>query len=183
MKLSLLPNIITTLRLLAIPPLAWLLLEQKYQQALILALAAGFSDLADGYLAKRFGWITRYGGIVDPLADKLLMLTSFSTLAWLGHLPWWLLYLTLLRDFTIVAGATAYHYLIEPLTAEPTLLGKINTALQVLLVAAVLIHVGFHQLPDTLIAILITLVAALTVITLIQYVWIWAQRTRLRWPS
>ncbi|GAB4184243.1 MAG: CDP-alcohol phosphatidyltransferase family protein [Wenzhouxiangellaceae bacterium] len=178
-----LPNIITTLRLLSVPPLVWLILHEAYPAALLLALAAGFSDLMDGYLAKRNNWVSRYGSIADPLADKLLMLASFASLAWQELLPWWLLYLTLFRDLVIVSGATAYHFLVEPLTATPTLLGKLNTTLQILLVTAVLIDAGYSPLPPWLLLSLILAVTVVTTITLLQYVIIWSIRTRERWPQ
>jgi len=82
-----LPNLISMLRILMVPPVAWLIVEQHYALALGLFVVAGVSDGVDGFLAKHYGWTSRLGSILDPLADKLLLSVSFVTLAWLGHLP------------------------------------------------------------------------------------------------
>ena len=76
--------------------------------ALVLFAVAGFSDALDGFLAKHYHWESRLGSILDPLADKLLLVASFATLTWLGLIPYWLLWLVLGRDVLIVAGALAY---------------------------------------------------------------------------
>jgi cardiolipin synthase len=182
MNLSALPNIITTLRLLAVPPVAWLLLHAHYQEALWLTVIAGLSDLLDGFLAKRFGWTSRFGSIADPLADKLLMLVSFACMAWQGLLPWWLWFLTLLRDLVIVSGGAAYHYLVEPLTAEPSYAGKVNTTLQIILLIAILVNAGFSPVSEVVLSYVFAAVATLTVYTLAEYVWTWGFRAHERWP-
>lgn len=182
MNLRQLPNIITTLRLLAVPPVAWLLLHEQYHSALILSLAAGLSDLLDGFLAKRFGWTSRFGSIADPLADKLLMLVSFACLAWQDLLPWWLWFLTLIRDAVIVLGAMAYHYWVEPLTAEPSYMGKVNTTMQIILLVAILVDAGVSPVSPIILSYVFAAVATLTLYTLAEYVWIWAFRAQERWP-
>lgn len=182
MNLRLLPNLITCLRLLVVPPIGWLLLHERYHSALILSLAAGISDLLDGFLAKRFGWTSRFGGIADPLADKSLMLVSFACLAWQGLLPWWLWFLTLIRDCVIVAGGVAYHFLVEPLTAQPSYMSKVNTTLQVILVAAILVDAGLSPVSPVVLTYLFAAVATLTLYTLGEYVWTWAFRAHERWP-
>ncbi len=169
-----------------VPVLTWQIVAQNYLAALVVAVVAGFTDAADGYLAKRFGWVSRIGSILDPLADKLLMITAFAALAWVGLLPWWLIVLTIVRDTAIVTGGLMYHYRIEPVEAQPTMLSKLNTTMQVLLVAVTLVQTCCIAGPDWLIDLLIYSVAVLTSTTLVQYVWIWSvkavQKTKAKEP-
>ena len=68
-----LPNIISFLRILLVAPIVWALLNHRYDLAVVLFVIAGISDGVDGYLAKRFGWESRFGGVLDAIADKLLL--------------------------------------------------------------------------------------------------------------
>ena len=133
-----LPNAITVLRAALIPLLAWLLLERDYGRALVLFVALGLSDLADGIIARRFDLRTRFGAIADPLADKLAMLTAVLLLAQHDWLPWWFALLVIGRDVLIVSGALAYHLLVGHIDMAPTWLSKVNTALEFLFLASVL---------------------------------------------
>ena len=138
MKARDIPNVITAFRFLLVAPVVVLLLQERFTAALIVFGVAGFSDGLDGFLAKRYNWRSRLGGIMDPLADKLLLVSSFVTLGWLGLIPAWLVLLVILRDLVIVAGAAFYHLRIEQFEAEPSIASKLNTATQILLVLAVL---------------------------------------------
>lgn len=138
MNLRWLPNGLCVLRMLLAPPTAWLLLRGEYWLTLLVFFIAAVTDAADGYLAKRFGWETELGKALDPLADKLLLVTVFITLAVLGLVPIWLAALVVLRDLLITGGAITYRLLYGPLVgAAPTWLSKLNTLLQVLYVFAV----------------------------------------------
>ncbi|HWU51747.1 MAG TPA: CDP-alcohol phosphatidyltransferase family protein [Tahibacter sp.] len=171
------PNLLTVLRMLLTVPLAWLLRDGRYDAALLIALIAGFSDALDGYLAKRFSWQSRLGGLLDPVADKLLLVVCFVGLAEVGALPWWLALLVIGRDAVIVAGAIAYHNLVGPLTAEPSRLSKLTTALQILLILAVLLHLSrFAEWPQWFNVGLLTAVAAATLGSGIDYVVRWSIR-------
>lgn len=128
------------MRIVLVAPILWALLNEQFTVALILFAVAGFSDALDGFLAKHYHWESRLGSILDPLADKVLLIMSFAALAWLGLLPIWLLWLVLARDFMIVAGAIAYHYLIGSYTLLPLWSSKINTALQIALVLLVVLQ-------------------------------------------
>jgi cardiolipin synthase len=173
-----LPNALTIARMVLVVPLLALLLLQHYVAALWLAVICGISDALDGALARRFGWQTRLGGILDPLADKLLLLGVFAALAWLGDLPRWLFVLIVLRDIVIVTGGVVYHYRIEPVNAEPTRLSKLNTLCQVVLMWTLLLGLAGLSLPESFRPALFWTVAATVVVTLIQYVWIWSRRAR-----
>jgi len=173
-----LPNALTVARMLLVAPLVYLLLTGHYAAALALAIAVGVSDWLDGYLARRFGWQSDFGGMLDPLADKLLMLSVFATLTWLGYLPLWLLTVSVLRDLVIVTGGMFYHYRIERFEAAPTRLSKFNTACQVLLMWAVLTHLAGLAIPWVVIDALVWLVGAMVLVTMVQYVWLWSRRAR-----
>jgi cardiolipin synthase len=170
------PNIITAFRFLLVPPVVILLLQDRFTAALVVFGVAGFSDALDGFLAKRFDWTSRLGGLMDPLADKLLLVSSFITLGWLGWIPVWLVVLVILRDLVIVAGAIFYHMRIEQLEAEPTLVSKLNTAAQILLVLAVIFSLGVQTIPAVWIDILLYSVLVTTLWSGFDYIWIWGRR-------
>lgn len=178
MNPAILPNLLTVARLLAVAPLIWCLLSGRFNLALGLAVFAGISDALDGWLARRYGWQSRFGGFADPLADKLLMVGTYVTLAWLGELPWWLIIIVAVRDLVIVIGGAIYHFRFEPVTAEPTQWSRFNTFCQVLLMWYVLLRLVGVPLPVLPEQALIGLVAVLTGTTLAQYVLIWSLRAR-----
>jgi len=134
-----LPNLLTGLRLLLAPLLPWLLVSGRAQAALAVAALAGLSDALDGWLAKRFGWGSRLGSLLDPIADKAMLVLSMLGLWWVGALPGWFLLLVALRDLVIVLGAIAWWRLAGPYDGQPTALGKLTTFAQVLLVLACLL--------------------------------------------
>ena len=138
------PNLLTVLRLVLTVPIAWLLLHQQYAQALLWFALAGASDGLDGFLARRFGWISRFGSIVDPLADKLLLVTSYVCLTLVGELPLWLTAVVLSRDLLLVGGALVFRQLIGPFQVQPSLLGKCSTVLQIVLVLALLLELSIQ---------------------------------------
>jgi len=107
-----LPNLITIGRIFAMIPLVWFMLENNYEYALYIAVLASFSDLLDGYLARRFGWEGRLGRILDPIADKFMMLCCYLLFAVQGLIPNWLLIIVLARDISIITGGVFYHYAI-----------------------------------------------------------------------
>ena len=177
MKLSDLPNAISVLRLLLVPPVVWALLEGRYPLALLLFAIAGASDGLDGFLAKHFDWRSRLGAVLDPLADKVLMAACYLTLGWLGYLPIWLVAVVIGRDLLIVGGAVVYHLRIEPVDMAPTRVSKFNTLAQLVLVVAVLVSLaGPFELHLGLVWILSYMVLATTLASGAQYVWMWGQR-------
>ena len=134
------PNLICIVRIFLVAPIIWSLLASDYGLALLLILTAGLSDALDGYLARRFDWRTRLGGLLDPAADKLLMFSLFLTLSWLGWVPMWFTAIVIGRDVIIVAGIIAYQALVEPVHGNPTLASKLNTVLQIALALLVIAH-------------------------------------------
>ncbi len=138
------PNAITLLRLLLVPVIAHRLWISDDQVAFWLFAVSAVSDLADGQIARRWNLQSRFGAVADPLADKLTMLTVAVVLTLQGTLPWWFTAVVIGRDLLIVGGALAYHWLIDRVDMEPTLISKLNTALQFLLICGVLaIRAGY----------------------------------------
>lgn len=134
-----LPNFLTALRVASAPALAILLMEGNDRAALGVFAFAGLSDMADGFLAKRFGSTTRFGRYLDPAADKLLMLVTLVTLSLMSVTPWWLTGLVVARDLAIVTGIFVAVMLSLPLRVEPLMIGKISTVVQIGYVGLMLI--------------------------------------------
>lgn len=133
------PNAICIMRMLIVGPAVWALLSSRYASAVALIVVAGLSDGLDGFLAKRYGWHSRLGGLLDPLADKLLLVSLFLTLAWTGLIPVWLAAVVLGRDAVIVLGGLAYTVCIGPLQPEPSWVSKLNTLAQLLFLLVLLL--------------------------------------------
>jgi len=115
---------------------------------LLLFTVAGVSDALDGFLAKHYGWTSELGGLLDPLADKLLLIGAILALGWLRELPVWLVALVILRDVVIVTGAVGYHLMVERVQASPLLISKLNTLMQLTMVFVVIVHYGMMTLPS-----------------------------------
>jgi len=180
MRASDIPNLITISRILLVAPIAWALMVEKFTVALVLFFIAGVSDAVDGFLAKRFGWASRLGALLDPLADKFLLLTCYAVLAWNNLLPVWLLLLVLSRDLLIVGGAVVYNFRIQRLEASPTLISKLNTLLQILLVLLVIVQQASGWEQERWIDWLIYAVTVSVIWSGLDYVITWTRRVRLR---
>ncbi len=175
--LSYLPNAITIARIFAMIPLVWFMLEKEYEYALYIAVAAGFSDLLDGYLARRFNWEGKLGRILDPIADKFMMLCCYLLFAVQGLIPNWLLIVVLVRDISIITGGVFYHYAILKVDKEsPSLLSKFNTAIQILLIVIILSHHSIYQFHPVFIDVLVYLVTFFTVASGLHYVYYWGKK-------
>jgi cardiolipin synthase len=184
LRLRDLPNIISSLRLLAVMPVVYLLLKQEFGWALALFAAAGLSDGLDGFLAKHYGWQSDLGAILDPLADKVLLVVCFLVLGALSLIPVWLVVVAVFRDLLIVGGATLYNYRVEEIRASPIAASKLNTLLQILLVVVVITDVGLMSLPGWAIQILIWACLVTLVVSGTQYVWIWSHKAvQKRWKE
>ncbi len=176
MNRSALPNLITFLRLLLAVPLVLLLLNRQYSAALVVLVVAGLSDGIDGFLARRYNSLSRLGAILDPLSDKVLLVSAYVTLGWLGDLPLWLVGLVMLRDVVIVAGAVAYQLLFNYVEIEPTSVSKINTLFQILLLLLVLVVKGAYPMAAIWVDTLVYTVAFTTLYSGSHYVWVWSRR-------
>lgn len=138
-----LPNFISLGRVLAGPLVVWLMLVGHMQWAFWIFVMAGLSDAVDGFIAKRLQITSELGRYLDPIADKVLLVSIFITLGVQGHLPAWLVILAVSRDLLIVGGALLSFALSRPISVRPLLISKVNTALQIALAAWVLSRVAF----------------------------------------
>jgi cardiolipin synthase len=177
------PNLISILRICITIPLIWVLLQEWYGITLVLFAIAGFSDGLDGFLAKHYGWQSRLGGYLDPLADKTLLVSCFFVLGWQGHIPYWLVAVVIFRDLLIVAGATAYHFQVSRLDAEPSLISKLNTLMQIMLVLLVVLDKGLIPLSPGFLGGVVWAAFATTVMSGVGYVWVWSRRAAINSDS
>jgi len=178
MSLRWLPNAISLFRIGLVAPILVLVVDERFDLALILFFVAGFSDGVDGYLAKRFNWHTRLGALLDPVADKLLVAGTFLILVYTGHVPLWLAAIVILRDVIIIGGAAAYGVFVGPIEGEPTRISKLNTALELLFILFVLSRAAFGWPAEVAITVAGAAVLVTVVISGIDYVWSWTRRAR-----
>jgi len=171
-----LPNIICVLRMALVWPIAAALSDREYLVALALFIVAGLSDGVDGYLAKRFNWTSDLGKFLDPLADKILLVTVFVESAWLGLAPWWLTSAVVARDVFIGLGALVFRLWFGPLHPRPIVSSKINTALQLLFIMAVLVNAALSFPPREALDVLAIIVFATTVFSGLNYLVIFTRR-------
>jgi cardiolipin synthase len=170
------PNLISLLRIVLVLPTIMALASGQYVLALILFTIAGISDGLDGYIAKHYHYESRLGTLLDPIADKLLLVATYVVLALKGLLPVWLMVAVIGRDVLIVAGAALYYWLVGAYEMAPTLISKFNTLTQILLGLLVVFSHGIHPLPAQLIDGLVFLVLATTLASGADYVWTWGAR-------
>jgi len=177
-----LPNIISVLRIFLVIPTVYFLLQHRYTDALVVFVIAGLSDGLDGYLARRYGWMTRLGSFLDPMGDKLLMTASYFMLGYLGQLPVWLVAMVIGRDLIIVLGAIAYRILVKDISMQPLLISKINTGCQIFLVLLMIYSLSTlpyaHSIPQAFSTMMVYIVALTTTLSGISYVLIWSGRAR-----
>jgi cardiolipin synthase len=167
------PNLLTLSRIALVPILILTLKDQDYFAALAVFLIAGISDGLDGWIAKRYHYTSRFGAILDPVADKILLVSCYVMLTVLGQLPFWLMLTVAFRDLLIVGGYLVYTSAVGSVSMRPSRLSKYNTVAQIVLVLAVLLQqasgFGYQPFLDAL----MYLVFATTVASGLHYVWIW----------
>jgi cardiolipin synthase (CMP-forming) len=176
MSLRQLPNLLCVLRMVLVLPVGLWILDGRYPEVMALFAVAAFTDGLDGFLAKRFGWTTELGKHLDPLADKLLLITVFACLSVAELSPWWLTVVVLLRDMVIVFGGLVYRALFGPLEGRPTLRSKLNTVCQIVFCLAVVARAAYGLPTEPVITALGALVLVTTAVSGIDYVLIYARR-------
>lgn len=167
------PNIISVLRILLVLPITHLLVNEAWIQALILIFVAGISDALDGFLARAFHWQSELGSILDPIADKLLLVIIFVTLAYRDVIPNWLALLVIARDIVILTGAVSYQWLTQDLKIAPLLSSKLNTALQIVFILVLMYHLAISPLPQNILQFLQASVVIMILYSGIKYVICW----------
>ncbi|MBV9861135.1 MAG: CDP-alcohol phosphatidyltransferase family protein [Alphaproteobacteria bacterium] len=171
-----LPNLITLARLLSVPLAIWLILSGSYGTAFWTFVLAGVSDGVDGFIAKRFDRRTRLGALLDPIADKALLASVYVTLGLAGQLPNWLVILVVFRDAMIIGGFVLIHLIAAtPTRFDPLYVSKLNTAVQIALVAFVLARLGIGADDGLVTTLLIDLAAGTTVLSGLSYLVRWAR--------
>ena len=167
------PNFITLGRIISVPVIFWLLLSGQSKIAFFVFVCAGISDAVDGYLAKRFDWSTELGSYLDPLADKLLIVSIFIALGVRNELPLWLVIAVVSRDILIVAAVLLAWLLDQRVHIKPLAVSKANTLAQIVLAATVLADQGFVLGLDTSRVVLVWITGALTLLSLAAYLRAW----------
>jgi len=168
-----LPNLITLMRILLVPLIFWLLATNQIQLAFVVFIIAGVSDALDGYIAKQWQMSSQLGAYLDPLADKLLIVSVFAAMAYNGSLPLWLVTLVVSRDILIVAAVLLAWVLAHPMAIRPLLISKATTAAQITLAAVALADQAFVLGQVQLVAMLIVVTAVLTFGSLVAYMRAW----------
>ena len=172
-----LPNLLTLLRIGAVPVLILFLYDGRYGAALVVFVIAGITDGLDGWIAKRFDAVTRLGSILDPLADKMLIVSTYVMLALAGDIPFWLLLLIGFRDLGIIGGVLVLQWVHGEVHMQPSLVSKLNTFLQISLVVLIMVErvelLALAPLTDAM----LWLVVATTLASAFHYVYFWVIRS------
>jgi cardiolipin synthase (CMP-forming) len=170
-----LPNLITLARLVAAPVVLWLILHLRYKAAFFVFVAAGFSDALDGWIAKRWQCRTPLGALLDPAADKALIVVVYVSLWHDGHLPGLLVFLVLLRDFLIVLGYLVIQLKGAQHGVGPIFISKVNTLVQLALITFVLARLALGIAAGPTTTILIDVAGLTTVMSGFAYLARWAR--------
>jgi len=176
MNLSFLPNLLCVLRMLLVYPLALFIGEGRYALVFPVFALAAFTDALDGFLAKQFDWTSELGKHLDPLADKLLLVTVFVCLSRNGDVPWDVTGLVLARDIVIVFGAITYRVLFGPVEGNPTIASKFNTLVQILFCLATVATAAYGWPASWLVTSLGALVIVSTGVSGLDYVLTYSRR-------
>ena len=169
------PNLITLARILLVPVVVWAIASNQMLFAFILFAAAGVSDAVDGFLAKRFGMTSELGRYLDPLADKVLIVSIYVSLGIVEGLPRWLVILVVSRDLLIVGGVILSWVMGNPIDVKPHPISKLNTAMQLILVGLVLAVLGFKFDAGWWLTAIIASVATLTLLSVAVYLRDWVR--------
>lgn len=165
-----LANGVTAVRLVLVPFIALALVNERFEQAFWMMLVAGASDAVDGYIARAFGHKSLIGAYLDPMADKLLLLSSLGILTYEGHLPVWLMVLVLARDLAIVATVAVFTLMKRvDLRMQPLFISKLTTFAQVALVLATVANLAFGLGWETAVTALAWAAAAMTAASWLAY--------------
>ena len=170
-----LPNLISLVRLFMVPLEIWLILVGRYGLAFWILVAAGISDALDGFIAKRFDRRTRLGALLDPVADKAMLISVYITLGAAHQLWTSLVILVVFRDFMIVGGFLLIQVFAVQKLYDPLYISKLNTGVQIILVSFVLARLGLGAAAGWPDLVLSLIVAATTMVSGLSYLVRWAR--------
>ena len=148
MTVSQLPNLLTVLRMLLVAPFVYFLFRENYGVALTLLFLAGLTDMLDGFLARRYQWFSWFGSVADPVADKLLLISTYVVLGFLGHFPLWLVVIVVGRDILIFSASLTYWLIAGEFEGQPTFLGKSCTFFMVVQGLLMLVALAIMPIPE-----------------------------------
>jgi len=169
------PNIITLGRIILVPVIVWAIASAQMEVAFSIFIIAGVSDAVDGFLAKRFNMTSELGALLDPLADKALLVSIYVALGIWGALPLWIVILVVSRDIMIVSAVIVSWLFEKPVPMKPLMVSKLNTVAQVALAALILASLGFNFKPLPYDRILMGLVTVLTLVSVSLYLVEWVR--------
>jgi cardiolipin synthase len=169
------PNIITLGRILLVPIIIWAIASNQMEIAFAIFVIAGVSDAVDGFLAKRFNMSSELGALLDPLADKALLVSIYVALGIWGAVPRWLVILVVSRDIMIVGAVIVSWVFGRPIPMKPLMVSKLNTVAQVAFAALVLAALGFGFKSSPYEVILMAIVAILTLLSVSLYLVEWVR--------
>ena len=165
-----LPNLLSLSRLVLAPVTIWLILDGRLVTAFWMFVVAALTDAVDGLLARRLQARTALGSYLDPIADKLLVVGTYLALSWMAELPVWLVALVVARDIGLVLGVVVLHFAGRGTRSlSPSLISKLNTVMQIALVALVMAAPGLHVDARGVIAVLVWVVAVTTILSAAGY--------------
>lgn len=169
------PNLITIGRLILTPVIVDLMVTQNWSWAFWVFVLAGVSDAIDGWLARSFDLRSELGAVLDPIADKALIMSMFITLAAVGRLPAWVAIMIVSRDLMILGAVVISWQLGRPIEVNPLMISKATTLLQLILAAVILSGEAFGLEIGGVVGLLILIVTALTVASASVYLWRWVK--------
>ena len=167
------PNLITIARILLVPLIILLLISEDFGWAFLVFAVAGLSDAADGALARATNTQSEVGAYLDPLADKLLLVSTYATLGITKQIPTWLVITVISRDVFIIGGLMLARFMDRPVQVKPLWISKLNTVVQIYFIGLVLAQLAFSAAPRVLIDLSAFLVAGLTLASGLAYMRQW----------
>ena len=178
MSPSNIPNLICFARIALVIPIIRLLFQEQFLLSLLLILVAGLSDILDGYLAKKNNWRSYLGAVLDPAADKILLVSLFLTLQSMDLIPLWLTLTVILRDLMIVFGLSLYRYFVGVPQPKPTRISKFNTLLQLTFIVLVILAQGV-QFPFAILSMICgSLVFVTSILSGLDYWIVWSIKAK-----
>ena len=178
MRASNIPNLICLARIVLVIPIIRSLWQEQFLLSLLLIIIAGLSDILDGYLAKKNNWRSYLGSVLDPAADKILLVSLFLTLQSMDLIPLWLTLTVIIRDLMIVFGLSLYRYFVGVPQPKPTRISKFNTTLQLVFIIFVILAQGV-QFPFEILAMVCgSLVFVTSILSGLDYWIIWSIEAR-----
>ena len=174
MRASNIPNLICLVRIVLVIPIIRSLWQEQFLLSLLLIIIAGLSDILDGYMAKKNNWRSYLGAVLDPAADKILLVSLFLTLQSMDLIPLWLTLTVIIRDLMIVFGLSLYRYFVGVPQPKPTRISKFNTTLQLAFIIFVILAQGI-QFPFEILAMVCgSLVFVTSILSGLDYWIIWS---------